>query len=98
VYLTHNYTIDTAKDNKYGTCGTMIYNDSKCKIEFDVCDYRDPEWWITISKKINLSIKQRIELLRRISASTQMPVYEKHIGTIQENIHNIDGSKSIIDY
>ncbi|OPX42129.1 hypothetical protein CLHUN_40350 [Ruminiclostridium hungatei] len=93
-----NYIIETSKDNKYGTCGTMIYSDSKCRIEFDVCDYRDPVWWITILKKFKLSKEQKIELLRRISADVKMRVYEELIGEIQENINNIDGSKSIMDY
>jgi hypothetical protein len=95
---TKNYDIYTSKDNKYGTCGTMIYTDPKCRIEFDVCDYRDPVWWITVLKKFNLTKEQKIELLRRISANVQIPVYEERIGEIQEDINNIDGSKSIIDY
>ncbi len=98
MHLTNNYTIKTSKDNKYNTCGTMIYTDLKCKIEFDVCDYRDPTWWITVSKKFNLSNNQKKELLRRISASSNMPVCEDLIGTIQEDIRNIDGTKSVIDF
>lgn len=93
-----NYYIETSKDNKYGTCGTMIYNDSKCRIAFDVCDYRDPVWWISILKRLNLSKEQKIELLRRISADIKIQVYEEHIGEIKENINNIDGSKSVMDY
>lgn len=96
--VTEDYTIITAGDNKYGTCGIMIYTDSKCKIEFDVCDYRDPTWWITISKKAGLSKEQKIELLRRISANIKIPVYEEAIGTIQEYINNIDGTKSVTDF
>lgn len=96
--LTKNYALSTSKDNKYGTCGTMIYSDLKCKIEFDVCDYRDPVWWITILKKAGLSKEQKIELLRRISASIRMPVFEEVIGEIEENINNIDGEKSIMDF
>jgi hypothetical protein len=98
VPVTENYTIITAEGNKYGTCGIMIYTDSKCKIEFDVCDYRDPMWWITISKKAGLSKEQKIELLRRISASIKIPVYEDDIGTVREQISNIDGTRSVIDF
>lgn len=94
-----NYTTETSKDNKYGTCGTMIYTDSKCIIEYDVCDFRDPAWWITISKKTKLSHNQEIELLRRISANnSNQKVYEEQLGVLQEELKNIDGTKSIMDF
>jgi len=93
-----NYIIKMCPDNKYNTGGLQKYKDSKCEIYYDICDYRDPGWWITIVK-IKLSKSQKIELLKRISANSDMKeVYEESIGIIKENIVNIDGSKSILDY
>lgn len=98
MFLIKGFEMEMSKDNKYNTCGTIIYKDSKCSIKFDVCDYREPSWWITFTGQHNLTKHQKVELLKRISASTNLEVYEEKIGFIKENIDNIDGSKSIMDY
>ncbi len=98
MFLTKGFEIEMSKDNKYNTCGTLMYKDSKCIIEFDVCDYREPTWWITFIGNHNLTKDQKIELLKRISASIDTEVYEEKIGFVKETIDNIDGSRSILDF
>ena len=83
----------------------VYYEDSSCKVKLVVADFRDSAWLIgarMLTNKINgnsekISIKQKYELYRRISADCKKELATDEFKFINEDIQNIDYSNDILE-
>ena len=84
----------------------VYYEDLLCRVTLVVADFRDSSWGIsletTVDKRngniIKLSKEQRYELFRRISADSKTELYTTEFKFIKEELSNIDGNVSILDF
>lgn len=83
----------------------IYYEDASCKVKLIVSDFRESTWWIGAKNIINMrsgnvekmSNKQKYELYRRVSADVKRELFTDEFKFIEEDIKNIDYSKSILD-
>jgi len=83
----------------------VYYEDSSCNIKLVVADFRDSVWLISAkylmnkrnSKLEKISIKQKYEIYRRISANCGRELATDEFKFINEDMDNIDCSKNILD-
>ncbi|WP_026881387.1 hypothetical protein [Clostridium akagii] len=86
----------------------LIYEDLSCRIDLPAADVRDISIWISIGKVISkngsnivkLTEKQRLQVYKRVSAVIRIEghdgIYTDEFKFIEEDIDNIDYSKSIL--